>query len=428
VKIELATLGTRGDIQPFVCLGRALADRGHEVELCAPRNGEQMAQAAGLPFRAMPCDVQTMLQAEQAERMLASGRVTAFLRWYYKEQDAYVDELRKVVREATESADLIVCGVFMDAACRAIGQVRDIPVRTVHLFPHAASRTYTSAVLPQRNLGPLARSRVVHELPFWFSWRLARKDLAVLHREVGAPPPTWRFWMDGYNGAAPSLQGYSQTLFPAPSDWPANLHPVGFLRPWPELRAQLGDVGIPPALESWLEAGPPPVFFGFGSMPVLDRRAMLRTIRTTLSDLGVRGILAAGWSELDSAGDESLFVVGEVDHQSLLPRCAAAVHHGGAGTTAASAAAGIPTLVCSVLADQPFWGERCRKLGIGGTFPFTKLDARRLTDGLRAVLNPRVAARAEEVARRMGEEDGVSATVEYLERGQGLAPVGPVSA
>jgi UDP:flavonoid glycosyltransferase YjiC (YdhE family) len=153
-------------------------------------------------------------------------------------------------------------------------------------------------------------------------------------------------------------------------------------------------------------------------MPVLDRATTLRAIRSALARLGVRGILVAGWSELSEEGDESLYVVDRVDHEALLPRCAAAVHAGGAGTTAASAAAGTPTLICSVWWDQPLWGARCRQLGIGDTFPFTKLDARRLFNGLRSMLRPEVAARAEEVARRMADEDGVADAVAQIEEGR----------
>lgn len=88
-----------------------------------------------------------------------------------------------------------------------------------------------------------------------------------------------------------------------------------------------------------------------------------------LAELDLRGIVAAGWSELDAAGDDSLFVVDEVDHQSLFPRCAAAVHHGGAGTTATTAGAGIPARVCSVFADQPFWGRAAVRSASATRFP-----------------------------------------------------------
>jgi sterol 3beta-glucosyltransferase len=158
------------------------------------------------------------------------------------------------------------------------------------------------------------------------------------------------------------------------------------------------------------------VFFGFGSMPVLDGAATLEMIRAVSAELGVRAIVTAGWSRLDRVEDDGLIALDTVDHQSLLPRCAAAVHHGGAGTTVASVAAGIPTLVCSVIADQPFWGARCRTLGIGDTVPFSKLDAGRLARGLRRVLVPDMRARAAAVGRQVASEDGVAAASAYVER------------
>jgi UDP:flavonoid glycosyltransferase YjiC (YdhE family) len=246
--------------------------------------------------------------------------------------------------------------------------------------------------------------------------RITRDEVSTLRRELDLPPAPRYIFRSIARGEVPCLLCYSQTLFPTPGGWPESARHVGFLAPWPQLRARLGEHGVPSELDDWLQAGPPPVFLGFGSMPVLDAESLLRTVRATLAELGVRGILAAGWSELDHAGDDTLFVTGEVDHQSLLPRCAAAVHHGGAGTTHASLAAGTPTLVCSVFFDQPFWGSQSRRLGVGDTIPFTKLNAKRLTAGLRTVLEPQVATRARELARRMGEEDGIAAAVAYVEQ------------
>jgi sterol 3beta-glucosyltransferase len=253
-------------------------------------------------------------------------------------------------------------------------------------------------------------------------WRARRDEVSILRQELGVPPASRLMTRTIARGEAPCLLGYSQTLFPTSRDWPTSVHPAGFFEPWPELRARLGEHGVPSELDDWLGAGSPPVFLGFGSMPVLDTKSLLRTVRATLRNLGVRGILAAGWSDLDTVRDDTLFVVGEVDHQSLLPRCAAAVHHGGAGTTHTSLAAGTPTLICSVFADQPFWGSQCRRLGVGATFPFAKLNALRLTNGLRAILDTQVAARAREVARCMGDEDGIGSAVAYLEDGPRLAP------
>jgi sterol 3beta-glucosyltransferase len=248
-------------------------------------------------------------------------------------------------------------------------------------------------------------------------WRAQRDDLLTLRRELGFPPTPGRMWRALAGGELPCLLGYSQTLFPRPAGWPSSAHVTGPIVPWSGLRTQLGENGVPPELDDWLQAGKPPVFLGFGSMPVLDTKSLLRTVRTTLRNVGVRGILAAGWSELDATIDDNLFVIDQVDHQSLLPRCSAVVHHGGAGTTHTSLAAGIPTVVCSVFFDQPFWGAQCRRLGVGATFPFTKLDAKHLTNGLRTVLDGKVVARARAMAGRMANENGIRAAVAHVENG-----------
>jgi sterol 3beta-glucosyltransferase len=421
MRVALVTYGTRGDMQPYVCLARALADRGHEVRVIAPGNGEEMARAADVPFRALPMDVQAMFLEEPAQRMLAAGRITAFARWLQNEEKAFATDLWRTLMSETEGVDVIVSYPYLAEHCEAIATARQIAHVPLFLTPFIPSRSFPSAAITQRGrwrqLGPL--NRISHQLVLEVFRRLTRDDVAALRQELGIPPASQKMWRTITDGEAPCLLAYSQTLFPNPGDWPTSAHQAGFFEPWPELRAQLGEHGVPPELDGWLKAGSPPVFLGFGSMPVLDTKSLLRTVRATLRNLGVRGILAAGWSELDTVSDDTLFVIDQVDHQSLLPRCAAAVHHGGAGTIHASLAAGTPTLVCSVFFDQPFWGAQCRRLGVGATIPFAKLDAKNLTRGLRTVLDGKVAARARDVAGRMANENGIKTAVAHLEGGLG---------
>ena len=129
-------------------------------------------------------------------------------------------------------------------------------------------------------------------------------------------------------------------------------------------------------LRDWLAAGDPPVFFGFGSMPVRDPAEIVSIITEVSQRLGVRSLISAGWGRLHALEPDNpaVTVVGAVDHGAVLPLCIAAVHHGGAGTLAASLGAGIPTLVCSVFADQPFWGARLIDVGVGAHLPFKDLD------------------------------------------------------
>lgn len=169
-------------------------------------------------------------------------------------------------------------------------------------------------------------------------------------------------------------------------------------------------------LEAWLAAGPPPVYLGFGSMPVLDAKSLLDTARRALRLVGARGVVSAGWSQLLEPSDPDLYVVDAVDHAALFGRCVAAVHHGGSGTTFASLRAGLPTLVCSVFADQPLWGARCRQLGVGDTLPFAALGTKSLTAGLRTLLREDTRAQTQQLAMRLATERGLENIVELLEQ------------
>jgi sterol 3beta-glucosyltransferase len=414
MRVALLTYGSRGEVQPFVCLGRALADRGHDVEVVTTENGGPMARSAGLSFRSLPRQTARKRRAREGRRRLAKDLSMGSLRFASEGEEAEAAEMRRVLIDTAESADLFICSLLLEARCRVIARAKGIAIVPLHICPVIPSRSYVCALLPQRNLGPF--NRLSHEIFFRMVYRVQRNDFAALHRELNLPAPTWSEWRVGLSGEAPCLLGYSQMLFPAPADWSGNLYPVGFLEPWPDLRESFGEVGIPPELEDWLDSGPPPVFFSFGTAPVDDPQALLDAIRKALADLGARGVLAADRHRLNTAGDDTLFLVGGVDHQSLLPRCAAAVHHGGSGSTMASARAGVPTLVCWRFGDHSFWGERCRRLGIGHSIPFAKLDARHLAQGLRKVLDPAMARRAEDVSRQMAHEHGVESAVACIEQ------------
>jgi len=153
-------------------------------------------------------------------------------------------------------------------------------------------------------------------------------------------------------------------------------------------------------LEAFLEAGQPPVYFGFGSMPVAA--ATSRTLIDAARAAGRRPIVSEGWAELGLIDEGSdCFAVGDVNQQALFPRVAAVVHHGGAGTTLAAARAGAPQVVVPMFGDQPYWGSRVRALGIGTSIPFAELTTELLTSALRDACAPAIAKRAAMVASQI---------------------------
>lgn len=416
-KISLVSYGTRGDVQPFVCLGAGLASRGHEVQLLVPRNGAPMARASGLPTLELPFDIQQMFDSPAAQEMLAAGRINKFFKWLHEEEGSFLDPLREALLEGTREADTIVSHGLMEDRCAAIAEARGARMISVHFAPSMPSREFPSPFVTRRNLGPL--NPMTHRLMLGMLWRLSRDDVATLRRELGIPAARSSHSQALGRGKGELLLAYSPAVAPIPADWPTGARSVGALTMSPELRESIGESGLSNDVEAWLDEGPPPVFLSLGSMPVLDVEGLVRTVRGSLEAVGARGVIGAGWSDLGEIRDETIFSVEGVDHQSLLPRCLAAVHHGGSGTTHASLAAGTPTLVCSVFADQHYWGHRCHALGVGDTFPFKRLDQRRLTAGLEKVMNERVRSNAADLARRIAVDEPLPRAIAAIE-GDGL--------
>jgi sterol 3beta-glucosyltransferase len=227
----------------------------------------------------------------------------------------------------------------------------------------------------------------------------------------------------------PVLYAFSPHVVPVPPDWPATTVVTGY---WFLDRPATWQP--PRALVDFLEAGPPPVYVGFGSMTAADPAALTRLVIEALRQAGLRGVLAAGWGGLQSGAlPGHVFALEAAPHDWLFPRMAAVVHHGGAGTTAAGLRAGRPTIICPFFGDQAFWGERVFALGAGPRPMAQKsLTAERLADALRqAVGEPGYGQRAEALGQRLQAERGVERAVELVSQGSARAakprPADPVS-
>jgi sterol 3beta-glucosyltransferase len=212
----------------------------------------------------------------------------------------------------------------------------------------------------------------------------------------------------------PTLYPYSPALLPVPADFPSHVHVTGtwFLeRP----AAWRPDV----ALERFLEAGPPPIYVGFGSMSGKQATGRARIVLEALDQAGQRGLLARGWGGLEATGlPDTVQLIDAAPHDWLFPQMAAVVHHGGAGTTAAGLQAGRPTVICPFLGDQPFWGTLVHARGVGPQpIPQRRLTVPRLAAAMSAAVNdPEMRQRAAALGARLQAEDGVANAVAIIER------------
>jgi UDP:flavonoid glycosyltransferase YjiC (YdhE family) len=212
----------------------------------------------------------------------------------------------------------------------------------------------------------------------------------------------------------PVLYGFSPSVIPPAADWDANTHVTGywFLDP-------ADDWTPPPALLTFLQAGPPPVYVGFGSMSNRDPQATAHLVVQALARTKQRGILLSGWNGLRTTdAPDSVYVLDSAPFSWLFPRVAAVVHHGGAGTTASGLRAGVPSVITPFFGDPPFWGRRVAQLGVGPEpVPFNKLTVERLARAIQtAVSDDTMRWRAADLGAKIRAEDGVARAVAVVQQ------------
>jgi UDP:flavonoid glycosyltransferase YjiC (YdhE family) len=393
MRIVLAAEGTRGDLQPMIELGARLRAAGHDALVCGPPDFATQALARGVAFHALGPSVREFMVA-RAER-IGRNPVTLLTEGIRHLRQQLTARLADLI-EMTRGADLVVGGGTEIAASSA-AERNSVAYRYVAycpaLFP---SREHAPAFVPWQGL-PGWANRVLWPLvmtPIEFA---IGRVLAPARRSVGLAPVRN---LTGLLFSGRPLLAVDSVFARVPADAPVPLTQFPALHP-------LSGEALPAKLVSFLDSGPAPVYFGFGSMPDARPAATTRILLDAIAALGCRAVIGAGWAKLGgTALPEGVIEIGAVSHPELLARCAAVVHHGGAGTTSTAARSGAPQLVVPHLADQFYWGRRVAQLGLGAPpIRRSRLDSPGLVAALGAMLdNEVVAERAREVGERLRAE------------------------
>lgn len=407
------TLGTRGDVQPFVALARGLGAAGHDAVLAAPQRFDEFVRGRGVRFAGID---------DGPLRLLDGGAAVV--------GDVATGGLGKKLALAKQMPALFT-RTLEDCWTVAAGADADLVVHNGQVIAgqHVAERLNRPAVLalpipmyvPTREF-PAPGVPVPRLVPNRATF-LGMKGAAMM---FGRTVDRWRATIDlpkrpgrhdplrSPDGSpAPVLHAISRHVLPRPADWPATATVTGY---W-----FLTDPEPPPlprALTEFLDAGAPPVFIGFGSMSGADPATTTATVLAAARRAGVRAVIGTAWGGLtDDSDDSDVFAIGEVPFDQLFPRVAAVIHHGGAGTIAAAAAAGRPQVVCPFVADQPFWGDRMHHLGVAPEPVHQRhLDPDRLAAAItQAVTDTAIATAADRLGQLIRTEDGVDEAVRQLE-------------
>ena len=362
-KILMLTLGSRGDVQPYVALGAVLKARGHEVTVSTGRGFDGLITGYGLSSVPLSVDIQAMIGTPEIQAALKSpkGKWDAF-RSTTDLMQRQLDDMWSVARKV--EPDIIVYhpkGYLAPYLARTLGAIA-VPSFLQPAF--AATGSFPSPITSLPGLGPFGNRLSGHVMTGLMQLgcgTMLRKWFPK-NKEV-SPRPRLPI-LHGYHPKGktiPRLFAHSRHIVPKPPDWGPDEHVTGY---WFLPKSTAWEA--PADTADFLAAGPAPVYVGFGSMPSIDTDRTASVVMNTLRQTKTRAIVAKGWGALSAAASaDGIHVLERAPHDWLFPKCSAVVHHGGAGTTHEGLRWGRPSLVCPVFGDQPFWGRTVERLGAG---------------------------------------------------------------
>lgn len=399
MRVAILSVGSRGDVQPLLAFAAGLASAGHEVRCATLPKFEPLVAAAGLEFAPLAegrLGREAEAAADGAEGGGAGSRGPMLVR-FLKDARAVGGRRLRDALAACEGAEAIVANELAMLVAWQVARHLRVKLVRVRLCPPPAVAN-----------GPFARPARA------LAWLLLRPWLAAGSRAAGLAPlpvrePLSRLASEGVL----ELHAYSPALVAEGAGHDGTARPTGF---W----FLEGRLDPPPtqALLDFLAAGPPPVCVDFGSMPDDDPDATTALALEALGRAGRRGVLIRGARRFRAAAlPDGVFAVDAVDHAELFERCAAVVHHGGAGTLAATLRAGAPSVVVPHMLDQRAWGRRLYELGVAPRpIPRRKLSAGRLHEGIAAAVTGEMRERAAALGERIRAEDGVACALGLFEQ------------
>jgi UDP:flavonoid glycosyltransferase YjiC (YdhE family) len=389
MRFALASLGSRGDVEPCAAIGRELQRRGHEVRIAVPPNYLGFVESAGLAPVGHGRD--QVVHTANIERTYGMTPHPLAAAWeFFSHITQLWPELGVSLMSLADGADLLLTEASEQGLAANVAEYYDIPLAALHFFP----------------LDPVGTDSPI------------TKPAEDAHRRtLGLPEETNRSTRRPLE-----IQAYDELFFPGlAAEWTK----YELWRPFVggltlELPADADDEVL-----SWMAAGTPPIYFGFGSSARLPSAAeTVAVISAACSQLGERALICSGSNDFTQVPHyDHVKVVGTVNHSAVFPACRAVVHHGGPGTTFAGIRAGVPTLALSISVDQPLWATAVTRLEVGYGRPFFEATLDTVVADLRSILTPQCVTRVREVAAQMATPaESVASAADLMEEAVRLGP------
>lgn len=410
MKFVLAAHGTRGDVEPGATVGAELRRRGHDVAMAVPPNLVDFVEAAGV--HAVPYGPDTREQVVAVADFTHNAfKVQNPVNFMRSLKELFVEgwaEMGRTLASLADGADLLLTGQTYHGVVANVAEYYDIPIAGLHHFPVRVNGQIGVPFLPS----PAPAVRTTLRAGWWLYSQITKADEDAQRRELGLPRAAVPAWQRMADAGTLEIQAYDQAVFPdLGSEWNGRRPFVGALTL--DLAVDTDD-----EVASWIAAGKPPIYFGFGSTPVQSPAETVAMIADACAELDERALIYSGTDAAEPPSHpDHVKLVGQVNYSTILPACRAAVHHGGAGTTAASLRAGLPTLILWDVADQFIWATQVKRLEVGSAKRLSNVSRKSLVRRLRRILAPDCVARARQIAPRMTKPSvGVATAADLLEQ------------
>jgi sterol 3beta-glucosyltransferase len=400
MRICIITIGTLGDVQPYISLGLGLKAVGHEVTISTLEEFKQFIQQNNLLHHTLRGDFLNAAQSAVGQKGKNSLQLIR----------KYVEMSKDTLEDEWESAQKTEILIYNPAALGGFHIAEKLGVPVFSAFPspiYSPTKEFPSPFFPFRNLGPI--NKLSHQLfakmgPALYTGPINRFRKNIL----GLPPAKGESRLHGK--IIKKLYAYSEAVVPRPADWDDSSIITGY---W--FLDTPSNWKPDPELVNFLQEGSTPVYVGFGSMFMGNGRQKAELIIQALRLSGKRVILSRGWSGLSKEGSKEIFVIDYVPHDWLFPKVEIVIHHGGAGTTGAAIRAGKPQIIFPFIGDQTFWSHRIEDLGVGlSVKPQFKLSVNNLATLIQSATNINIQQRSKLLGKTIQSENGVNYAVNYI--------------
>lgn len=408
--ISILTGGSRGDVQPYIALGKGLQKAGYGVKLIASDDFEVLVKESGLEFASTGFSVKSVLDSDEWRATAEKGNFLTIVSKMQKEMKRQAQTLASSLPDLLEGTDYMLTGVGGLGGGFSLAEKLNIPYIQAYVFPITPTTAYASPLTPNLPFGTVLNPfsfRVLRQM-LWMSTRSAdvetRRIFSMKKSPLLAP--------FGKLEKQPTIYGYSQHILPAPADWRSNHHVTGY---W--FLDESSDWTPPADFIDFMNAGEKPVYIGFGSMLNKNPEQVAEIVLDALEMSGQRGVISSGWGGISQSDlPETVHMISSMPHSWLFPRMKAVVHHGGAGTTAAGVRAGVPSIIVPFMGDQGFWGRKLADLGVGTQpIPRKQLTTNRLAHAIeQAVSDTIMQQKASELGAKIHNEDGIANAVNII--------------